>query len=297
VDFIQEFIDFCWLNKGLSQNTLSSYRYDLAHFSDFLEKNSKSLTHTTDADIQDYLGLRYQQKKTARSNARLLSSLRHFFMWAKEEGHITVNPSLEIAQPKLGRPLPKTLSESEVEQLLAMPDIETAMGLRDRAMLELLYSSGLRISELVNLTLPMLQIPPGVIKLLGKGNKERLVPIGGEAEAVLSQYLVEARPEFVKGKQSNFVFLSQKEGAMTRQAFWYRLKGYAKAAGLSVQLSPHTLRHAFATHLLNHGADLRVVQMLLGHSSVSTTTIYTHVAQARLQALYQEHHPRAKKVE
>lgn len=294
VELIQEFIDFCWLNEGLSQNTLASYRYDLLHFAEFLQKKAnKTLVAVVVNDIQSYLDIRYRQKKSVRSNARLLSTLRHFYLWAKKEGYINENPILNIDQPKLGRPLPKVLSESEVEALLAAPD-DSPIGMRDRAMLELLYSSGLRVSELVSLTLPMLQIPPGVIKVMGKGNKERLVPIGEEAQASLNAYLQEARSSLMKRTLSKFVFISQKGEEMTRQAFWYRIKYYAMQAGISSKLSPHTLRHAFATHLLNHGADLRVVQMLLGHSSISTTTIYTHVAQVRLQQLYQEHHPRAK---
>ncbi len=295
VELIQEFLDFCWLNEGLSQNTLASYRYDLIHFAEFLQKTRQtSLIAASREDIQAYLEQRYQHKSSARSNARLLSSLRHFYLWAKQEGQVKVNPTANIEQPKLGRPLPKTLSESEVEALLAAPESNTVIGLRDQAMLELLYSSGLRVSELVSLTMPMIQIPPGVIKVMGKGNKERLVPIGQAAQDSLRRYLDEARKELVKSASTKFVFVSQKGGAMTRQAFWYRIKVHAATAGISV-LSPHTLRHAFATHLLNHGADLRVVQMLLGHSSISTTTIYTHVAQARLQQLYQEHHPRSKR--
>ncbi len=294
LELIQEFIDFCWLNEGLSQNTLASYRYDLVHFVEFLKKKAgKNLLNVISEDIQTYLDLRYRQKKSVRSNARLLSTLRHFYLWAKKEGYLSENPIFNIDQPKLGRPLPKTLSEAEVEALLTAPD-DSPIGMRDRAMLELLYSSGLRVSELVNLTMNMLQIPPGVIKVIGKGNKERLVPIGEEAQASLSGYLQEARSSIMKSRASKFVFVSQKGEEMTRQAFWYRIKAYAKAAGVSTNLSPHTLRHAFATHLLNHGADLRVVQMLLGHSSISTTTIYTHVAQVRLQQLYKEHHPRAK---
>lgn len=294
---MQEFLDFCWLNEGLSQNTLAAYRYDLAHFAEFLEKkNKKTFLNAESDDIHAYLTRRYQEKKSVRSNARLLSSLRHFYVWAREEGHVKLNPTLNIEQPKLGRPLPKTLSEEEVELLLNAPDESTAIGQRDQAMLELLYSSGLRVSELVNLKISMLQIPPGLIKVMGKGNKERLVPIGEEAQASLIHYLNEARAELIRGAPSDYVFVSQKLGAMTRQAFWYRIKTYANTAGVKSNLSPHTLRHAFATHLLNHGADLRVVQMLLGHSSISTTTIYTHVAQARLKALYEEHHPRSRRL-
>lgn len=293
---LTEFLDFCWLNAGLSQNTLASYRYDLTHFAEFLEKKTGyGLESAKPEDIQAYLELRYHEQKSARSNARLLSSLRHFYTWAKEEGYVKLNPVVSIEQPKLGRALPKTLSEEEVELLLNAPDQHSAIGLRDRAMLELLYSSGLRVSELVSLKMSMLEIPPGVIKIQGKGNKERLVPIGEEAQLWLVQYIDESRPEFIKGSPNPFVFVSQKEGGMTRQAFWYRIKHYAHSAGIRTALSPHTLRHAFATHLLNHGADLRVVQMLLGHSSISTTMLYTHVATARLQKIYAEHHPRAKR--
>lgn len=292
---VQEFLDFCWLNQGLSQNTLDSYRYDLIHFAEFLkEKHQKTLIEASPAEVQSYLIARYQQKKSARSNARFLSALRHFYRWAKDEALIKVSPVLNIDPPRLGRPLPKTLSETDVELLLKEPDLQSVIGLRDQAMLELLYSSGLRISELVTLQLNMMQIPPGLIKVLGKGNKERLVPIGETAQDSLLKYMQEGRHDLMKKNQSQFIFLSQKGGNMTRQAFWYRIKIYAAQAGISAKISPHTLRHAFATHLLNHGADLRVVQMLLGHSSISTTTIYTHIAQARLQKIYQEHHPRAK---
>ena len=292
-EILASFCDYCFLTKGLSANTIESYRYDLKHFQAFLEEKKQAILHATAVNIQVYLSERYQRKLSARSNARLLSSLRHFYLWAKEMGLITLNPIAEIDAPQLGRPLPKTLSEEGVLQLLNAPDCNTDIGLRDRAMLELLYSSGLRVSELMGLTLTMLQIPPGVIKVMGKGSKERLVPIGEEAQLWLLKYIEEARPSLQKGALSSKVFLSQKGGSMSRQGFWYRIKFYAAAVGLNVDLSPHTLRHAFATHLLNHGADLRVVQMLLGHSSVSTTQIYTHVATERLQKLYAAHHPRA----
>ncbi len=287
------FCDYCFLSKGLSANTIASYRYDLQHFQVFLAEKKGSLLAATAADIQAYLTQRYQQKVSARSNARLLSALRHFYGWAQETCALTQSPIAEIDQPQLGRPLPKTLSEAAVIQLLQAPDCSTDIGLRDRAMLELLYASGLRISELIGLKLHMLQIPPGVIKIRGKGSKERLVPIGEEAQSWLQQYIEVARPGLQKGSLSAQLFLSQKGGSISRQGFWYRIKVYAAAVGLQQDLSPHTLRHAFATHLLNHGADLRVVQMLLGHSSVSTTQIYTHIATERLQKLYAEHHPRA----
>jgi integrase/recombinase XerD len=290
---LQQFCDYCFLTKGLSANTIESYHYDLKHFQVFLLEQGRHLLVAQPADIQAYLSARYLRQLNVRSNARLLSSLRHFYVWAKEVGQTALNPIAEIDQPQLGRPLPKTLSEEAVMQLLSAPDYTTDIGLRDRAMLELLYSSGLRVSELIELTVNMLQIPPGVIKVMGKGSKERLVPIGEEAQIWLLKYLEEARPSLQKGNVSTKVFLSQKGGAMSRQGFWYRIKLYAAEAGLQIDLSPHTLRHAFATHLLNHGADLRVVQMLLGHSSVSTTQIYTHVATERLKKLYAEHHPRA----
>jgi integrase/recombinase XerD len=287
------FLEYCWLTKGLSHNTQAAYRYDLKQFEKALAPAQKSLLQAQEEDIQAFLGARYQQKISARSNARLLSSLRHFYAWAVAEAGLSLNPALHIELPKLGQSLPQALTEAQVLLLLRMPDTTTPLGLRDRAMLELLYSSGLRISELIGLELRQLEIPPGVIKVMGKGSKERLVPIGEEAVASLQEYLAEARPFLARGALISPVFLSQKGGGMTRQSFWYRIKLYAEAAGIRTHLSPHTLRHAFATHLLNHGADLRVVQMLLGHSSVSTTTIYTHVATARLQRLYKEHHPRA----
>ncbi|MCX7122283.1 MAG: site-specific tyrosine recombinase XerD [Gammaproteobacteria bacterium] len=290
---LTHFCDYCFLTKGLSANTIASYRYDLTHFQTFLAVKNKIILTANPADIQAHLRLRYQRQLSVRSNARLLSSLRHFYSWAKETGQIAVSPIAEMDQPKMGRPLPKTLSEEAVVQLLSAPDSSTDIGLRDRAMLELLYSSGLRVSELISLTTNMVHIPPGVIKVMGKGSKERLVPIGEEAQAWILKYLETARSGLQKGALSSMLFLSQKGGSMSRQGFWYRVKFYAVQVGLNAGLSPHTLRHAFATHLLNHGADLRVVQMLLGHSSVSTTQIYTHVATERLQKLYAEHHPRA----
>ncbi len=293
LDEISPFCDDCFLSQGLSQNTIDSYRYDLQHFLAFLTEQNKGLQQAEASDVQAYFELRYRRRLRARSNARLLSTLRHFYAWALERGQVKINPMGEIDAPQLGRPLPKTLSEESVMLLLAAPDCGHAMGLRDRAMLELLYSSGLRVSELVGLSVNQLQIPPGLLKIMGKGSKERLVPIGEEAQTWLSKYLEDARPALQKGAISTHLFVSQKGGRMTRQAFWYRIKIYAEQAGLHADLSPHTLRHAFATHLLNHGADLRAVQMLLGHSSVSTTQIYTHVATERLRQLYQEHHPRA----
>jgi integrase/recombinase XerD len=290
---IDAYLDHCWLTKGLSKNSLSSYRYDLKHLDLWAQAENNDLRLLDKTLLQNYLSMRYQAKINARSNARLLSCLRHFYRWALAEKAISEDPTLTLELPKLGRPLPKTLGEKEVVALLNAPDINEAVGLRDRAMLELLYASGLRVTELVTLTPSMLSLGQGVIKVMGKGSKERLVPMGEEAAEWLKKYVEEARPQLMKGKASKFLFLSQKGGCITRQAFWYRIKSYAEALGMFQNLSPHVLRHAFATHLLNHGADLRVVQMLLGHSSVSTTQIYTHVAQARLKKLYQEHHPRA----
>ena len=290
---IDGYIDYCWLTKGLSKNSLASYRYDLKHIDLWAKRQQKDLRTLDAMLLQNYLSERYQAKFNARSNARLLSCLRHFYRWALDEKMVNEDPTLLLELPKLGRPLPKSLGEEEVIGLLNAPDVNDAVGLRDRAMLELIYASGLRVTELVTLTPSMLSLGQGVIKVMGKGSKERLVPIGEEATEWLKKYMEEARPKLMRSQVSKFLFLSQKGGCITRQGFWYRIKVYAEELGIMTTLSPHVLRHAFATHLLNHGADLRVVQMLLGHSSVSTTQIYTHVAQARLKKLYQEHHPRA----
>lgn len=228
-----------------------------------------------------------------RSSARLLSSLRRFYRYLVREGRRKDDPTANIESPKLDRPLPHTLSESEVEALLAAPDTSSTVGLRDRAMLELLYASGLRVSELVSLETDRLNLSQGVVRVLGKGNKERLVPVGDEALTWLTRYRREARPELLRGKSSTRLFVSRKSPSITRQAFWYRLREYALRSGIRGHISPHTLRHAFATHLVNHGADLRVVQMLLGHSDLSTTQIYTHVARERLKQIHREHHPRS----
>jgi integrase/recombinase XerD len=290
---IDAYLDYCWLTKGLSKNSLASYRYDLQHLDAWAKNHNQDLGALNKEVIQNYLSERYQAKFNPRSNARLLSCLRHFYRWAVAEKTIVADPTLTLDLPKLGRSLPKILGEQEIIKLLQAPDLNNPIGLRDRAMLELLYASGLRITELVTLTSTMLSLNQGIIKVLGKGNKERLVPVGEEAAEWLKRYFEEARPALAHGRISKFLFLSQKGSAITRQAFWYRIKHYAQQVGIMIELSPHVLRHAFATHLLNHGADLRVVQMLLGHSSVSTTQIYTHVAQARLKKIYKEHHPRA----
>lgn len=290
---LDEFSDTLWLEDGLARNTIESYRRDLAQFAAWLEKSAgRNLLNATSADIQAYLAKRYAQKTRASTAARLLSSLKRFYRFAVRTGKSTADPTLKIDAPKLPRGLPKILSESDVESLLAAPDVETPLGLRDRAMLETLYASGLRVSELVTLTTAQVSHDMGVVRVIGKGSKERLVPLGEEALAWLTRYTSEARPRLITGRASDALFVTQRGGAMTRQAFWHLIKRYCARAALTKSVSPHTLRHAFATHLLNHGADLRVVQLLLGHSDISTTQIYTHVARERLKALHAKHHPR-----
>jgi integrase/recombinase XerD len=281
-----------WLEKGLSKHTLAAYRSDLTLFSAWLEKSSQSITTVSTADIQSYLAYLLASGASARSAARFLSCVRGFYHFLLREKLIERDPTLDIQSPKLGRPLPKFLTESEVEQLLNTPDISTAIGLRDKAMLEMLYACGLRISELIGLTIGSINLRQGVIRIVGKGNKERLVPVGQEALYWLERYLQEARPELLDNQPAEILFPSNRAQPMTRQTFWHRIKQYARAADIHTPLSPHTLRHAFATHLLNHGADLRVVQLLLGHSDLSTTQIYTHIARARMQELHAKHHPR-----
>ena len=289
---IEQFLDAIWMERGLSENTLAAYRNDLSGFARWLTKQQNTILMTARRDqVQAYLAHRVTGKASPRSTARLLSTLRRFYAWLRRENRISEDPTALIEAPKLGRPLPKTLTESEVEALLAAPNIETLLGLRDRTMLEVLYASGLRVSELVNLSATQVNLQQGVIRVTGKGNKERLVPLGDEAVSWLERYLREARNSLLNGHPSDALFVTQRREAMTRQAFWYMIKRHAHNAGIQ-DLSPHTLRHAFATHLLNHGADLRVVQMLLGHSDLSTTQIYTHVARARLKDLHARHHPR-----
>lgn len=289
---IAQFLEHLWLEKGLSDNTRASYGRDLNHFACWLNQRHLGLGEVVRADLQRYLLWRVEQQLRPTSTSRLLSTLRGFYRFLLREQQIATDPTLNIDSPRRGRPLPKSLTESEVEQLLQAPDTSRALGLRDRAMLELLYASGLRVSELIGLRLEELNRRLGVLRIVGKGDKERLVPVGDEALEWLRRYLRDARPELQCDQRVEELFLSQRGEAMTRQAFWYRIKRYAVDAGIDKPLSPHVLRHAFATHLLNHGADLRVVQMLLGHSSLSTTQIYTHIANARLQALHREHHPR-----
>ena len=295
---IESFIDAQWLERGLSENTLSAYRGDLRTFATWLAGPARERAGQTDLlrarrdDILDYLALRTEQGAKPRSSARLLSSLRRFYQYLLRESRLAHDPTANVEMPKLGRGLPHTLSEAEVEALLAAPDTRTELGLRDRAMLEVLYASGLRVSELVNLTLPRINRRQGIVQVTGKGGKERLVPLGEEALDWLERYLREARAALLGEVAEDAVFVTRRAAAMTRQAFWYLIKRYALRAGIRKTLSPHTLRHAFATHLLNHGADLRAVQLLLGHSSLSTTQIYTHVARERLKAVHNAHHPR-----
>ncbi len=289
---IENFADALWMERGLSVNTLNAYRGDLAAFAAWLSEQSTALLNAQRNQLLSYLALRVQQGMRPRTTARLLSSLRRFYRYLVREGRLTEDPSARIDAPKLGRSLPKSLTEAEVGSLLAAPDNDGPLGLRDRTMLEVLYASGLRVSELVGLTLDQVNLRQGVVRVIGKGSKERLVPLGEEAVAWLERYLAEARHDLVQGRLNDALFPTRRGAAMTRQAFWQLIKRYAKQAGIGKPLSPHTLRHAFATHLLNHGADLRVVQLLLGHSDLSTTQIYTHVARERLKDLHARHHPR-----
>lgn len=290
---IQQFLDSLWLEKGLSKNTLESYGGDLNTFARWLDGIGQSVVTTRREDVLAYLSFRMASGLKSRSTARSLSCLRSLYRYLLRENLIKIDPTLQIANPKLGRSLPDSLSEADVEILLAAPDLDTLVGFRDRTMLEVLYACGLRVSELVNLKLNEINLRQGVIRIVGKGSKERLVPLGEEAISWIGRYLVETRNELLrKNLNQDIVFPSNRGSAMTRQAFWYRIKAHARTAGIEKKLSPHTLRHAFATHLLNHGADLRVVQLLLGHSDLSTTQIYTHIAQQRIKELHQAHHPR-----
>ena len=292
---LESFLDVVWMEQGLSANTLSAYRNDLAGFGLWLQQQKIDLEASSEIEIQQYLAHRYEQGSKNRSAARLLSTLRRFYAWLLREGKISHDPSALLESPKPEKPLPKTLSEQQVEELINAPDVSQPLGLRDRAMLEMIYATGLRVSELVGLQMSQVSVEPGVVRVMGKGGKERLVPFGEESLEWLQKYIKQARPDLLSNKPPcNTVFVTNRGRGMTRQAFWYLLKRYAVKVGIdSDALSPHTLRHAFATHLLNHGADLRVVQMLLGHTDISTTQIYTHVADQRLKDIYHQHHPRA----
>ena len=289
---IDQFLDALWLEKGLSQNSRDAYRSDLALFNGWLQERGIALECAGRDTLLDHLAWRVDQAYKARSTARFLSGARGFYRYLLREKLIAVDPTLQVDMPQLGKPLPKSLSEADVEALLQAPDLAEPIGQRDRAMLEVLYACGLRVTELVSLTLDQVNLRQGVLRVMGKGNKERLVPMGEEAVVWVERYLRDGRVELLNGRASDVIFPSQRGEQMTRQTFWHRIKHQAQVAGISKSLSPHTLRHAFATHLLNHGADLRVVQMLLGHSDLSTTQIYTHVARARLQDLHAKHHPR-----
>ncbi|MEQ4501618.1 site-specific tyrosine recombinase XerD [Pseudomonas sp.] len=289
---IDRFLDALWLEKGLSDNTRDSYRSDLALFNGLLQERNVDLPSAGREVILDHLAWRVENAYKPRSTARFLSGARGFYRYLLREKLISVDPTLQIDMPQLGKPLPKSLSEADVEALLAAPDLSEAIGERDRAMLEVLYACGLRVTELISLTLEQVNLRQGVLRVMGKGSKERLVPMGEEAIVWVERYLRGARDELLGGKPSDVLFPSTRGDQMTRQTFWHRIKHQATVAGIGKSLSPHTLRHAFATHLLNHGADLRVVQMLLGHSDLSTTQIYTHVARARLQEMHAKHHPR-----
>jgi integrase/recombinase XerD len=292
-ELIDRFCDTLWLEQGLSQATISAYRSDLLLTERFLREHGCSdLTRAARADLLAYLARRKSERATARTAARLLSTLRRFYRYLVREGRLDVDPTALIDSPKLPRPLPKSLSEDQVERLLAAPDISTPLGLRDRAMLEVLYATGLRVSELVGLKLAQVGITQGLVRVIGKGDKERLVPLGEEAIGWLNTYIDGARQDLIKRQVTDALFITGRGGPLTRQAFWHNIKRYARKARIEAALSPHTLRHAFATHLLNHGADLRAVQMLLGHADLSTTQIYTHVARARLKELHAKHHPR-----
>ncbi|MGE5318634.1 MAG: site-specific tyrosine recombinase XerD [Hyphomicrobiaceae bacterium] len=290
---IDRFCDHLWLEDGLADLTLAAYRHDLKTFAAWLEKErDRRLDAVVAGDIEAYLAWRFARRSQPRSAARYSSALKRFYRFLLRENLVASDPTLNLDRPKLPRALPKTLTEADVERLLDSADADTPLGLRDRAMLETLYATGLRVSELVGLKVTALNLSDGVLRVTGKGNKDRLVPLGEESVQWLRRYMTDARPVLLEKSLSDAVFVTARGDGMTRQGFWYLIKRHALAAGITRPLSPHTLRHAFATHLLNHGADLRVVQILLGHSDISTTQIYTHVARERLKQLHAQHHPR-----
>ena len=290
--YIEAFLDALWMERGLSENTLSAYRSDLQGLSIALQKETRSLQMAKREDLLSYLAQRASDGAHARTTARLLSSMRRYYQYQIREGKLHDDPSARIEAPKIARGLPKLLTEDDVESLLEAPDTNDAIGFRDRTMLELLYATGLRVSELVNLEISQINLQQGVVRVIGKGGKERLVPLGEESLDWLERFIRHDRVDIINRRPVDAVFPTRRGAAMTRQAFWQLIKRYALKATITKPLSPHTLRHAFATHLINHGADLRVVQMLLGHSNLSTTQIYTHVARERLKTLHAEHHPR-----
>ncbi|MFO1427271.1 MAG: site-specific tyrosine recombinase XerD [Steroidobacteraceae bacterium] len=289
---VARFLDGVWMERGLSANTLAAYRADLTALSRWLAERDTPILRTTRADLLGFIAWRVEAGARPRSTARQLSSFRRFFRYLVREGVLREDPTAQIAMPKIGRSLPKSLSEEEVESLLSAPLVSDPLGHRDRTMLEVLYATGLRVSELVNLKYNQVNLNQGVIRVLGKGNRERLIPLGEEAVRWLQEFIAGARNEILLDRTTDYLFPTRRGDRMTRQAFWHIIKRYARKSSIDKELSPHTLRHAFATHLLNHGADLRVVQMLLGHSDLSTTQIYTHVARERMKELHSQHHPR-----
>ena len=290
---IDLFLNEYWIEKGLSENTVQSYRLDLTALCDWLDKNDLSLETLDAVDLQGFLGERLEKGYKATSTARMLSAMRKLFQYLYREKYRVDDPSAVLRSPKLPSRLPKYLTEQQVSDLLNTPDVDVPLELRDKAMLELLYATGLRVTELVSLTIENISVQQGVVRVIGKGNKERIVPMGEEAAYWVRQFMLYGRPVLLNGQSSDVVFPSQRAQQMTRQTFWHRVKHYAILADIDADaLSPHVLRHAFATHLVNHGADLRVVQMLLGHTDLSTTQIYTHVAKERLKRLHERFHPR-----
>ena len=289
---LDSFLDAIWAERGLSRNTLQSYRYDLGQLAEHQHSKGSTLQAASREDLLQFLAVQLRSGRSPRSLSRYLSGFRQFYRWLLREGRISADPTALIESPKLGRGLPKALSEQQVTGLLAAPQVSTPLGLRDRTMLELMYASGLRVSELVGLELASVNLNQGVVRITGKGGKERLVPLGEEALSWLQRYLGEARPALMSGQDCPLMFVTARKSGMTRQAFWYAIRKHARQAGIGQPVSPHMLRHSFATHLLNHGADLRVVQLLLGHSDLSTTQIYTHIAREGLKRLHSKHHPR-----
>jgi integrase/recombinase XerD len=291
-ELIDRFLDAVWAERGLSKNTLDSYRYDLKQLASHLHTHDLSLPAARREDILKFLAAQMQLGRNPRSLSRYLSGFRQFYQWQLREGRGADNPCVLIESPRLGRGLPKALSEGQVTALIESPDTSEALGLRDRTMLELMYATGLRVSELVLLELGQLKLNQGIVRVVGKGGKERLVPLGEEAISWLQRYLQESRPELMGAHQCAQVFVSNRKTGLSRQAFWHSIRRHAQIAGINHDVSPHMLRHSFATHLLNHGADLRVVQLLLGHSNLSTTQIYTHIAKEGLKQMHAKHHPR-----
>lgn len=289
---IDKFLDAIWMERGLSANTLGAYRADLVSLRRWLAERDVSLIYATRSDLLAFIAWRTEQGAKPRSTARQLSSFRRFFRFLLREGVIQEDPTLKIDMPRIGRSLPQSLTEGEVEALLAAPDVSDPLGHRDRTMLEVLYATGLRVSELINLRQSEINLNQGVLRIVGKGDRERLIPLGEESQTWIREFIAGPRTEILLERQTDFLFPTRRGERMTRQAFWHIIKRYSKVAEISSKMSPHTLRHAFATHLLNNGADLRVVQMLLGHSDLSTTQIYTHVARARMKEMHSEHHPR-----